>query len=203
MFPSNLLAMAVEKETIQFLKRQIESKMVLSECGRYFLPDSYLNIVFNFKDIEKAVSELGCAVHDRLGLAKKIHEEGTRVFAILIKIGQEDSIVAFREHDLLDARLPLNEAVVTRISNQFGTAFAREQQWQFLPYKFRRHMRDYHRHISDTEWILPFVGENEVVGSGGFGDVCKVNISPSQQEFVVNEVRIFLYGFVLRRRVAS
>lgn len=195
--------MAVEKGTIQFLKQQIESKMVQSECGRYFLPESYLSIVFSFKDIEKAVSELGCAVHDRLGLAKKIYEEGTRVFAILIKNGQEDSIVAFREHDLLDARLPLSEAVVTRISNQFGTAFAREQQWQFLPYKFRRHMRDYHRHISDSEWILPFVGENEIVGSGGFGDVFKVNISSSQQDFVVNEVRTFRYGFVLRRKAAS
>ena len=143
--------MAVNKGTILFLKRQIESKMVLSECGRYFLPESYLSIIFDLKDIEKAVSELSCAAHERLGLAKKIYEEGTRVFAILIKNGQEDSIIAFREHDVLDARLPFNEAIATRILNQSGTAFAREQQWQFLPYKFRRHMREYHRHISDSE----------------------------------------------------
>ena len=195
--------MATEKGTIQFLKRQIESKMVLSQCGRYFLPETYLSIVFNFKDIEKAVSELGCAAHDRLGLAKKIYEEGTRVFAILIKNGQEDSIIAFREHDVLDARLPLNEAVATRILKQLGTAFAREQQWQFLPYKFRRHMRDYHRHISDSEWILPFVGEDEIMGSGGFGDVSKVNVFPSQQEFIVNEVRTLLSGFCLRGQQPS
>lgn len=184
--------MAAEKGTIRFLKRQIESKLVKSESGRYFLPETYLNVIFTLEDITKAVNELDCAAHDRLGLAKRIHEGGRRIFAILIKNGEENSIVAFRELDVLDARLPLNEALATRVLDQVGPAFAREYQWQFLPYNFQRHMRDYHRDISDGEWILPFVGDHQVVASGGFGDVSQVNIFPSQQEFALNEVRDFI-----------
>ncbi|KAL2038546.1 hypothetical protein N7G274_008593 [Stereocaulon virgatum] len=179
--------MTNEKGIIRSLKRQIESKMILSESGRYFLPASYLSLIFTLNEVEKAVAELDCAAHDRLGLAKKIYDEGIRTFAILVKNGEEDSIIAFREHDVLDARLPLDEALATRILNQLGTAFAREYQWQFLPYKFRRHMRDHHVHISDREWILPFIGEYEVVASGGFGDVFKMQVFPSQQEFFLSE----------------
>ncbi|KAL8678041.1 MAG: hypothetical protein Q9186_005572 [Xanthomendoza sp. 1 TL-2023] len=178
---------AAKGTTIRFLKRQLESKMVKSESGRYFLPEAYLNVIFTLEDIEKAVDELDCPAHHRLGLAKRIYEGGRRIFAILIKNGEENSIVAFREHDVLDARLPLNEALATWVLDQVGPAFAREYQWQFLPYKFLRHMRDYHRDMSDGEWILPFVGDHKVVASGGFGDVSQVNVFPSQQDFTRNK----------------
>lgn len=163
--------------------------MILSESGHYFLPESNLKLIFTPENIEKAVEELDCAVLDRVGLAKKIHEKGTRVFAILIKNGLQDAIILFRNREILDSRLPFSEEIAKELTNDFGIALAREHQWQFLPYKFRRDMRDSCIEISDSGRILPFVGKSEIVADGGFGDVSRVNISPSQQEFSHTEVR--------------
>lgn len=177
------------RETIKFLKRQIESQMVLSESGHYFLPESNFNLIFTLENIEKAVHELDCAVLDRIGLAKKIYKEGTRTFAIMIKNGEQDAIVSFRNREILDFRLPFSEELAVELIDSFGNALAREHQWQFLPYKFRRDMRDSFIKISDSGRILSFVGESEFVASGGFGDISQVKIPHSQQEFSHTEVR--------------
>jgi hypothetical protein len=186
-FFDGLGEMASGKETIRFLKRQNETKMVLSESGRYFLPGSYLRVIFTLEDLKKAVDELEVAPYERLGLARKIYDESTKIFAILIKNGEEDWIVQFRNNNMLDARLPLDEDSAERIAPGFGTSFAREYQWQFLPFQFRRDMRDHVRIIESKE-ILPFIGKSKLVASGGFGDIYKMNIFPSQQEFVSSEV---------------
>ena len=175
--------MAARKETIRFLKRQVEGKMVQAESRHSFLPDLYLHIIFTLGDIRKAVDELECPIVEKTGLAQTIYTKGTRVFAILVKHGEEDLITEFRKHEVLDAQLPLGEALAERIAGEFGVSFARDHQRQFLPYHFPRDMRDYHRHINDSERILPFVGEPQVVASGGFGDVSKVTVFNSQQEF--------------------
>ena len=182
------MAMAARKETLRFLKRQIEGKMVRSESLQSFFPEMYLNVMFTLDDIRKAVDELGCPIVEKIGLAQTIHEKGTRVFAILIKNGEEDLITEFRKHEVLDTQLPLGEALAKRIAGDFGISFARDYQRQFLPYRFPRDMRDYHRHIKNSERILPFVGEPENVAKGGFGDIFKVAIFHSQQEFVPDKV---------------
>ena len=162
--------------------------MVRSESLQFFLPDMYLDVIFTLDDIVKAVDELGCPFIEKTGLAQTIHEKGTRVFAILIKNGEEDLITEFRKHEALDAQLPLGETLAERIAGDFGISFARDHQRQFLPYRFLRDMRDYHRHINNSERILPFVGEPENVARGGFGDISKVAIFHSQQEFVLDKV---------------
>lgn len=98
--------------------------MVLSESGRYFLPNFYLKVIFTFENIEKAVKELRCATYERIGLTKKIFGEAIRLFAILIKCGEEDSIIAFREHSISDTNLPLRKESVTRVNGHFGSSFA-------------------------------------------------------------------------------
>ena len=199
-FPTH--AMAARKETIRFLKRQIEGKMVQSESLHSFFPELFLEVIFNLDDVRKAVDELECPVIEKTGLAHTIHKKGTRVFAILIKNGEEDLITEFRKNEVLDAQLPLSEAVAKQIAGDFGISFARDYQRQFLPYKFSRDMRDYHRRINNSERILPFVGEPAFIAEGGFGDISKVMIFNSQQEFVLNEVRsrpsLFVIGIAIQ-----
>lgn len=85
-------------------------------------------------------------------------------------------ITKFRKYEVLDSQLPLSEALSKRIAGDFGIPFARDHRQHFLPYTFLRDMRDYHRHSSDSERVLPFIGEPEFVVSGGFGDLSKVTI---------------------------
>ena len=180
--------MAVGKDTIRFLKRQIEGKMVQSESLHFFFPEVYLGIVFGLDDVTKAVDELECPSFEKIGLAQTIYEKGTRMFAILIKNGVEDLIAEFRKHEVLDAQLPLSEARAKQIVGEIGVSLVREYQRQFLPYKFPRNMRDFHRHINDCERILPFVNEPEAVDSGGFGDIFRVTIFGSQQDLILDKV---------------
>jgi hypothetical protein len=184
--------MAVGKATTKFLKRLIESHMVCSESGRYFLPKSYLSLIFNLEEIEKAVDEVGCPIDEKIGLAQEIYNHGARIFATLIKNGEEDLITEFRKHEVLNTDSPLDENLAKRIAGEFGVSFGREYQWQFLPYNFRQNMRDSCKNISHNGMIHPFVGEPEVVASGGFGEITKVKIFPSQQEFVPNKVSLIL-----------
>ena len=170
------------------MKRQIESKMVQSESLHPFFPELYLSIIFTLDDIRQAVDELLCPIIEKTGLAQTIYEKGTRTFAILIKNGEEDLITEFRKHEVLDAQLPLSVALAQQIAGDFGISFAQDLQRQFLPYKFLQDMRDYHRHINESDKVLPFVGKPEVIARGGFGDIFRVSIFQSQQEFVIDKV---------------
>ncbi len=191
------MAMAVRKESIKFLKRQIDDKMVQSESLHRFFPEIYLNVIFTLDDIRRAVDELACPTVEKTGLAQTIHDKGIRMFAILIKNGEEDLITKFRKHEVLDAQLPLSEDRAKSIAGDFGISFAQTYQREFLPYKFPRDMRDYHRHINNSERILPFIGEPENFMRGGFGDISRVTILHSQQEFVLDKVYSHLPPFVL------
>ena len=181
--------MSSSKDTTRLLKRQIESNMVLSESGRHFLPEFSLERIFTIDNIERAVRELKCAAYERIGLAQKIFGEAIRVFAILIKCGEEQSIISFREHGVLDNSLPLSQECATQVLGDFGSTFALEYQWQFLPFKFRKEMSEFPTSINDKR-ILPFLDTSESVSSIGFGDVSKVKIFPLLQEFVPTAVSL-------------
>ena len=51
--------MGVGNDTIKFLKRQIESRMVRSE-NQHFLPETYPDLNLQTDIIDKAVDELTC-----------------------------------------------------------------------------------------------------------------------------------------------
>lgn len=184
--------MANRKETIKFLKRQIECKMVQSESHQIFFPEVYLDVIFTLNDIENAVNELKCRVVEKTGLAQTIHQKGIKIFAILIKNGEENLITEFRKHEVLDAQLPLSEPLARRIAGDVGTFFARDYQRQFLPYKFSRTMRDYHRYINHNERVLPFIGRSVNIASGGPGDISIMSILNSQQDFVLDKVNLHI-----------
>jgi hypothetical protein len=175
--------------TINGLYSLIEEKRMESVSGKYFITRAKVQEIFTAVKIDLAVGELDCDAPERLGLTNKIKEEGRVVFAILVWMRRADHIVGFRNHECLDSRLPLSENLARRIAPEFGASFAREYQWQFLPYVFDKDMRDYHRVIHESDRILPFIGKIEHIGEGGFGQVSKLTIPTSLQDLIDSKVR--------------
>ncbi|RYP38834.1 hypothetical protein DL768_010752 [Monosporascus sp. mg162] len=133
------------------------------------------------RQMQESVPELQCDPDERIGLAESIYREGKKTFAILILLVEEDYIVKFRQRSFLDDRLPLSNHDAQDVASDVGIRFA-NQQWELLSETFRAKMWESH-HEFGMERILPFVGKPEQVGEGGFGEVVKVKILSSQQEF--------------------
>lgn len=143
------------------------------------------------------MNELDCSIVEKIGLAQTIHKRDIRVFAILIKNEEKNLIIKFRKHQVLDAQLFFGKAKAKQIVDDFGVSFAKDYQRQFLPYKFSRDMRDNYKNINESERILSFVDELKNVARGEFGDIFKVKISHSQQEFVLDKIisRLIIFRF--------
>ena len=180
------------RATIDALYNRIEQDKVESVSGKYFIQESNLREIFTPAIIDRAVAELICDAPERLGLSKKIQQDGTIVFAILVSMGKADYIVSFRNHECLDRRLPISEELAKEVVPAFGVSFAREFQWQFLPYVFEQDMRDYHREVSEVGRIFPFVDPVEKIADGGFGEVTKSTIPTPLQYFFNSKVRRFV-----------
>ena len=160
--------------------------MVNSISEHHFLPDASLNTLMTLSTIESVMEELLCPVDERIGLSEKIFLEGKRVFAMLILMGEEASIVTFRSHNALDHHLPFSEDYAKKIAPDFGLSLAREFQWKLMPLHLKVDMWQYHWEI-EKERILPFVA-SEDIATGGFADIYKVTILPSQQDFYPTKV---------------
>jgi hypothetical protein len=173
--------------TIARLWKSVEGSRIQATTGRHFLPQAELRKIFTLDAIADSVNELSIAREDRIGLASKIFDQGTTIFAILIWMRREYAIVQFRQHRALDTSLPLDVERACDIVPDFGQTLAGEVQWEFLPYRFQKDMCDYHIMIRNQE-ILPFVEEKHLT-SGGFGDVFKMKVVSSQQEFFPTAVR--------------
>jgi hypothetical protein len=176
------------RPTLDRLYSLIENSRERSISGKYFIRPSKVREIFKLARINSAVAELGCDAHERIGLAKKIQQEGMLVFAILVWMGRGDHIVKFRNHDCLDNKLPISEARARVIVPEFGLSFAQDFQWQFLPYFFRQDMSDHHCQIDDLGMIFPFIEETDPT-DGGHGQVSKVTIPTSLQELCPSSVR--------------
>ena len=181
--------MATSKTHTKFLKRQIENFMIRSESENFFLPRSCLDQIFTIEAIQEAVKELRCPVTDKFGLPQDIFNHGIRLFAILVKNGEEEMIIEFRKHDSLDLEAPMDETRANQVAGKIGQLFAQRYQWEFLPYEFKQNMRDSRRVIGYDAMVLPFVGKPQRSASGAFGEVSVIKIHPSQQEFIKNKVR--------------
>jgi len=168
------------RPTIEWLYGQIEGAKERSISERYFIRPSRVRDIFTLATIERAVTELNCDTYDKVGLAKKIELEGVLVFAVLIYMRREDQIVAFRNHDCLALPVPEGKAVL--IAPEFGVSFAREYQWQFIPYFFKRDMSEHHYEIDELGIIFPFIEEKNR-RDGGYGEVSELTIPASLQEF--------------------
>jgi hypothetical protein len=168
---------------IDVLRERIQDSLVTSISERHFLPADKLHEIFTLAAIKSAVEELTCGPADRIKLADTIYNEGQRLFAMLIYNDWQDLIIEFRKHGALDSRLPLSEDDAVAIAGRsIGRRLTQEAQWAFYPYTFPESMWKCHCEV-EKKMILPFIGA-EQIGTGAFSDVSKMNISPSQQNFV-------------------
>ncbi|GAB1317158.1 Protein kinase domain-containing protein [Madurella fahalii] len=190
------------KTTIRALRSQIARKRVRSVTERYFVPRASLDMIFTEETVHEAVAELECEPEEKIGLSLKIFSKAIVVFAILVWMGEEESIVAFRNHDILDQNLPLEAERAESISPRFGLVFAQEYQWQFLPYTFCADMADHHRTIQDA-YILPFTKELAAPIDGGFSTVHRMEVYPTLQEFYPGPGPIIIVRKHLRRKGAK
>lgn len=167
---------------IDALRDEIEANLVMSISQRRFLPMDKSRGIFTLPAVKDAVQELDCKREDRINLANTIYHNGRVLFAMLIDNWKEDLIVDFRKHGVLDNQLPLDQA---RAQEIVGPAIAHrlvsEVQWKFLPFVFPERMWECQLYIPDP-MILPFVS-CEQIGFGAFGEVDRIGISPSQQNF--------------------
>ncbi|KAI0903223.1 hypothetical protein F4823DRAFT_308043 [Ustulina deusta] len=168
---------------IDNLKEEIQDNLVTSISEHRFLPIDKLDKIFTPAAIKDAVKELACGPEDRINLAETIHNEGKRVFGMLIYNGWQDLIIEFRKHGALDNRLPLSEnEAVTITGRSIGRQLAQDAQWAFCPYVFPESLWKHHHQV-ERKMILPFI-DTEQIGSGAFSVVEKISISPSQQNFI-------------------
>lgn len=174
------------------LREKIEVNLVTSISERRFLPIDKFRAIFTIDTIKASVQELSCETQDRINLANTIYHTSKALFAMLVDICQEDLIVAFRKHGVLDSQLPLNIQRAQEIAGPFtGRRLVSEVQWKFLPFVFPEHMWQSRLHIADP-MILPFITCNQI-GFGAFGDVEKIGIYPCQQSFADKEVSASTY----------
>jgi hypothetical protein len=165
------------------LKVQIQDGLVNSIYEHLFLPTDKLHEIFTLEAIKGAIGELNCGPDDRIKLADTIHNEGKRVFAMLIYNDWQRLIIEFRKHGALDGRLPLSEDEAIKIAGRtIGRQLAHEVQWKFCPYTFPENMWKCCCQL-DNKIILPFISA-EQIGTGAYSDVEKISISPSQQNFM-------------------
>lgn len=176
-----------DRKIIKALWTQIANNRERSISGQHFLPPNSLPTIFTESAISQAVVELRCEADEKVGLAQDISKTSTVIFAILVWMSKEDWIVAFRNHGVVDANLPLGVDRVHQISPELSDAFAREFQWQFIPYIFPSDMATRHQ-VFQAEKILPFVAERTRI-VGGFSQVTQVDIYPSMQNFYPEPVR--------------
>lgn len=171
------------------LRVKIQRSLVKSISERRFLPIDKLRDIFTLPAIKDAVKELRCRQDDRINLANTIHDHGKAIFAMLVHIQQEDMIIEFRKRGVLDTQFPLDEARAEEILGPItGPSLVSEVQWKFLPFVFPERMWECPHYITDQQ-ILPFVS-CEQIGFGAFGDVDKIGISTSQQNFIDERVSV-------------
>lgn len=174
------------ESTLSQLRRDIRNLRQQATCSRYFINPQGLRVLLTKDTIKKAIKECHFQGHDLPGIVSKIHEQGIIIFAILLWMKEEDSVLRFIEHDVMDAGLPIEEARAREIVPDFGEHFSKEVQWAFIPQMFERNIGDNHIRIQ-KEVILPFVEEVRL-GGGSFGDVFLVSVVPSQQQFFLEQV---------------
>jgi hypothetical protein len=178
------------RPTVNRLRDQLEKKALKSvETKRLFIPPTVSHSVFTEQDIILAVRELDCEEHDKIGLASTIYNEGVVTFAILVWMRCEDYIVFFRNHEGFD-KLPMSEIRARMIAPDIGGSFAKEVQWQFIPYHFKADMCDYHRIIDDADTIFPFIGEVIHIATGGQGEISQLELVSSLQDLISSKVKI-------------
>jgi hypothetical protein len=166
------------------LLKAIEGIRNLSSSSRFFVPEKLLYALFSKAAILSCLNDIPqIEDYDRPIMAQTILENARKILAILIFIGREGEIVKFLYREIYDTSLPLSVGTIKSVSNRDFAAMFSEVQWEYIAPVFRRggsHREIQPREDNTQNFILPFLEEEEI-GSGAFGTVFKVSLSPYHQ----------------------
>ena len=164
------------------LRRLLSSLRQESTGGRHFISPYDLRECVKRSHIAAIVNNFYHPEFRRDGVVTRIVKDALKLFCILVWLGSEDQVVHFLDHDELDARLPMEEEQVLRISSVIDSRFWKEIQWEFLPHEFS----NFHRRIRDRV-ILPFIKDDKR-SEGASGEVYQTTIAGSHHEFHPDQV---------------
>lgn len=154
------------------------------EC-RWFVPHQALYELMTETIVQKAIYDTKIEYYHIREIVQAVVNGGHKIFAILILIGQPESILKFVEDDHLqgshlDHKLPFQlDKLQKLLSNLSAAKQFHEKQWEFTAPIFTGSVLP---RVLEKEVILPFVESSEV-GEGGFGVVHLIKVEPSHQEF--------------------
>ena len=167
---------------MQDLKDKLFKIQVRNFESRWYIPGRELNKLLSKSMVEEAVICCGIEVDKRIEVVRVILRGARKIFAILVLLGKERSIVNFMEHDhlldqRLDSRLPFGRPELEEILDANLAEEFHRTQWIVSAPIFRNDMS--HRLLNDDA-ILPFT-ENVKIGSGAFGTVFEIYLDPNHQ----------------------
>ena len=101
-----------------------------SSKGIHFISFPHLREVLTRFIITREVDYFCSQQHHKPRIVDVIHQNGLRVFAILVLLRQEELILDFIESldDQVDNKLPFEQTQITRISPKVSTRFCTEVQ---------------------------------------------------------------------------
>ena len=168
---------------METIRKKIEHLRYQNEnaYGRHFVPYGDLLNLMSRENVQKVLEDSTIERHSIDETTKTITKRAVRIFSILVLIGQPECILTFIKADghrqlCIDDRLPFNLDILRdNFPDDIMARRFHEKQKEFIVPIFDRSAlpRDFN---GDT--ILPFL-EDHPIGSGGFGNVFKIKISPS------------------------
>src|SRR6266536_4113125 len=150
--------------------------------SKWYIPGQELERLFCPNVIEEAVARCGIEPYKREEVVKTILQGARKVFATLVLMGKEPSILRFIEHDHLqgqplDAKLPLSRSELSLILDGSQSEAFYRTQWIVAAPLFHD---DLSHRILNNATILPFT-RNVRIASGAFGTVFDVTFEPKHQ----------------------
>ena len=168
------------------LMKSLYDARVKNIDSRYFIPDRALRDILSEEAVYDHVQTMAVEPYHRREIIEAIANRGKRLFAILILLGEESSLVKFMERDQmakeydLDSRLPLTLKDLQMILGSGTTAsLFYEKQWELLPPYF---CEDKSHRLFHEDTVFPFVGIERLT-EGGFGEVSKVTLNEAHHGF--------------------
>lgn len=184
---------------MEALRRKVEHLRYQNEnaYGRHFVPHDKLLHLMTKENVQKALEDSAMKRYNIDETTKTIIRRAYKIFGILILISQPESILIFIKDDghrqsCIDDKLPFSlDALQEMFSDDILTRQFNEKQKEFTIPIFDRSTlpRDF-----KGETTLPFV-EDHHIGSGGFGNVHKIRITPSHQLYDLSTEWVWLWAF--------
>ncbi|KAL9120617.1 MAG: hypothetical protein Q9187_002825 [Circinaria calcarea] len=164
------------KNRLRSLKSSVNGSNV-----KTFVAEGCLTEIYNIDEVSRALAEpiFNIPSHKLESTARIVLNEAPKIFAILLELHCEQVFVRFVESDVLDSRLPLDEAILRNIIPEAAQRFEC-LQWEYLAYQFKR--GQYHKKLSQKQ-VLPYL-QQENIGGGGYSTVYRVLIPPQHQTFI-------------------